>query len=208
MRVFESVGLGQDASSSESGRDLDVDPLVLLDLGALVDVGDAGGEEQVDHLVGEAGRGVERAERLPVRRPACRSPPRARAWPPPAGPRPRRRACRRGSRAGRGRRSPRAAGGRTTARSSSSTTIPTAPGCVTISRSTSSPSSWRNVLAADGEELALVQGLGVDALEAGAHAAPPPRRGGEKRDVEHPLERGDARRARSARGCARCRWRG
>ena len=42
------------ASSSASGTHLDVDALVLLDLGALVDVGDAGGEEQVDLLVGEA----------------------------------------------------------------------------------------------------------------------------------------------------------
>src|SRR4051812_42860493 len=46
--------------------DLDVDALVLVDLRALVDVGDAGGEEEVDLLVREAGRGEERAERLPV----------------------------------------------------------------------------------------------------------------------------------------------
>src|SRR5215207_7696630 len=45
---------------------LDVDPLVLLDLGLLAGVRDPRGQEEVDLLVREAGRGVERAERLPV----------------------------------------------------------------------------------------------------------------------------------------------
>ena len=46
--------------------DLDVDALVLVHLGPLLDVGDAGGQEQMDLLVGEPGRGVEAPERLPV----------------------------------------------------------------------------------------------------------------------------------------------
>src|SRR5215210_6734977 len=45
---------------------LDVDPLVLVDLGLLVGVGDSRRQEEVDLLVGEAGRGVEGAQRLPV----------------------------------------------------------------------------------------------------------------------------------------------
>ena len=54
------------ASRSDEGAQLDVDALVLLDLGALVDVGDAGGEEEVDDLVGEARGRVEGAEGVPV----------------------------------------------------------------------------------------------------------------------------------------------
>jgi hypothetical protein len=45
---------------------LDVDALVLLDLGTLCDVRDAGGEEQVDLLARETRRREERSERLPV----------------------------------------------------------------------------------------------------------------------------------------------
>src|SRR6185503_8653140 len=45
---------------------VDVDALVLVHLRPLVDVREPGREEQVDLLVGEAGRGVEAAERLPL----------------------------------------------------------------------------------------------------------------------------------------------
>ena len=58
--------LGDQRLEVRQRADLDVDALVLVHLGALVDVGDAGGEEQVHDLVGEAGRRVEEPERLPL----------------------------------------------------------------------------------------------------------------------------------------------
>src|SRR5689334_5689535 len=59
-------GVGEDRVELGDRPDLDVDALVLLDRGALVDVGDAGGEVEVHDLVGEADRAVVGAERLPV----------------------------------------------------------------------------------------------------------------------------------------------
>ena len=65
--------------------------------------------------------------------------------------------------------------------------MPTAPGWVTSSRSTSSPSSWRKRPRGDREELALVDRLAAGALEPGAHRRLLQQ---DERDVEHPLERG------------------
>src|SRR4051812_5918412 len=59
-------GLGEDDVEIGKGTEFDIDAFVLLDLGPLVDVGDAGGEEQVDDLVGEARGRVEGAEGVPV----------------------------------------------------------------------------------------------------------------------------------------------
>ena len=58
--------LGEDGVEVRERADLDVDALVVLHLGPLVDVGDAGGQEEVHLLVGEARRRVEGAQRLPV----------------------------------------------------------------------------------------------------------------------------------------------
>jgi hypothetical protein len=58
--------LGDQLVELRECADVDVDALVLGDVGRLVYVGEAGREEEVDLLVGEAGRGEERAERLPV----------------------------------------------------------------------------------------------------------------------------------------------
>src|SRR3954463_4521166 len=50
---------GEDLVELRERDDLDVDALVLLDLGALVDVGDTGREKEVDLLVREARGRVE-----------------------------------------------------------------------------------------------------------------------------------------------------
>src|SRR2546421_527065 len=60
------LGLGEDRVEVREWMELDVDPLVLLDLRALAGVADPGGKEEEDLLGREAGRGVERAEVLPV----------------------------------------------------------------------------------------------------------------------------------------------
>ena len=178
------------ASSVGQRPDLDVDPLVLLDLGPL-DVRQPGREEHVDRLVGEA-------------RARCRSVPsgsqcsarladllrQLALGASPAAPRPRRRACRPGARAGRARRPPRAAGARARAARRRGTTTPTAPGWLHDLALDLRAVLVAEALLADGEDLALVARSRPDALEARAHA-----RGRlveqRERDVEHPLERRD-----------------
>ena len=176
-------------------------------LGALVDVREPGGEEEVDLLVGEAGRGVEGAERLPVlglladllgqlalgglqRRLALDvelagrdlqqvgdAGRLARLADEPQ--RARRRARRSRPRPG-GRRSR----GRRPRRPRGGRWPPTVMNAALARRSRTPMRSKRELM----RRRRLVEQR--------------------ERDVEHPLERRRRRPARSARGCARCRWRG
>ena len=196
--------------------DVDVDPLVLRHLRALADVGDAGREEEVDLLVGEAGRGVEPAERLPVGRLL---------------------ADLLGELAlgGRERVLPllvELAGGdlQQVRETDGLARLADEPQLVAVEHHDPDGAGVRDDLALDllavlvaearlhdAEEAALVDRLGGRALEAGAHgravwqgvsrAGQPPRRAARARRRASPRAR-RRRRARWARGCARCRWRG
>ena len=220
MIVLESVDSAISRSRSASGRTSTSMRSFSCDLRALVDVGEAGRQEQVHLLVREARRGVEGAERRPSPRPACRSPPPARAWRSRAAPRPPRRACRRGSPAGPARRSPRAAGARTRAPRRRARRSRPRPCGTTISRSAVLAVLVAEDLLADAEERrprrrsrrrrarsgsscgGVLGGRGLGVGERGGLVEQ------RQRHVEHALQGRDGRRARSARGCARCRWRG
>ena len=225
MSVLASCDLGDRGVEVGERPADDLDPVRVVRRRALVDVREAGREEDVDLLVGEARRTCRSARAAPSARPACRSP--------------------RPARAGRvssgllallvelaGRDLEQVGVADRLARLAHEPDVlvvvrrrcPTAPGWRTISRLTSSPSAWRKRSTRDGDDLALVDRRGLaEGLESTAaryaharasaaeHAAGR-ERGGEEQRVLHAAHRArrQARWRRSRRGRprrARQSWR-